>query len=328
MTRVLILGGAGALAVVLLVLNCDVLALCQALGAVGGSCLAAIIAINFVPAVLAGAAWRSLLADELGLSAFVWLRYTRNAATDLLAFIPALGEFVALREMGRYGIERHLAAGILIADLTIQLAAQLAFTMAGVSLLLIILPDGRLTRVSLVAVSLLAAMLAVFTSIQRWGVGRGLAALARRILPEALLGSSAMIAELSARLRETYTNRRRIAASTALHIAAWFVGIGEAALALRLMGVWPGLKVMLVVESLIFALRTTAFFIPGAWGVQEAAYVLVGPVFGLAPEVVLALALVKRARELIVGVPVLILGQIISAFRPLAPACRVPSPGA
>jgi hypothetical protein len=74
--------------------------------------------------------------------------------------------------------------------------------------------------------------------------------------------------------------------------------------------------VVFVVESLVFGLRTAAFFIPGAWGVQEAGYILVGSAFGLAPETMLALTLVKRARELVVGVPVLIVGQALSAFRP------------
>jgi len=73
---------------------------------------------------------------------------------------------------------------------------------------------------------------------------------------------------------------------------------------------------VLVLESLVFGLRTAVFFIPGAWGVQEAAYVLVGSVLGLAPETMLALILVKRARELVVGVPVLCVGQIVSALRP------------
>jgi putative membrane protein len=214
------------------------------------------------------------------------------------------------------GVEYHLAAASLIADLTVQLIAQLGFTIVGVTLLLVISPAGPLTYLALVGVALLSAILAIFIAVQRWGVGRSLASLGRRLLPEGLRGNPGRIAEFHAGLRDIYADRRQIALSMTLHVAAWFTGVAEAGVALTLMGAWPSLKVVLVLESLVFGLRTAVFFIPGAWGVQEAAYVLVGSVLGLAPETMLALILVKRARELVVGVPVLCLGQIVSALRP------------
>jgi putative membrane protein len=309
----------GVLVGVLLVLHYNSSALHRALGAVGGIGLGAAAAVNIAAVSLCAAAWRGLLADKAGLPAFLWFRFARNAAADLLGFIPAAGELVALREMTLHGIEGHLALGSLIADLTIQLIAQIAFTLVGVTLLLAIAPGGPLTWISLAGIGLLTGILTALIAVQRWGVGRILAAMARRILPKALRGNPETIVKLDARLRDIYAARRQIGVSTALHISAWFVGVTEAGLVLSLMEAWPGLKVVLIMESIVFGMRTTAFFIPGAWGVQEAAYVLVGPVFGLAPEVMLALTLVKRARELVVGVPVLVLGQILSAFRSRTP---------
>ena len=52
-----------------------------------------------------------------------------------------------------------------------------------------------------------------------------------------------------------------------------------------------------------------AFAIPGAIGVQEAAYLLIGPVFGVPPTSALALSLLKRARDLAIGVPAILLWQ-------------------
>jgi len=312
----------------MLVVHYDASAIGDSLGAVGGLGLVAIVAVNFVPMALCSVAWRSLLPGKVGVAAFIWFRYTRDAAGDLLGFIPAAGEFAALREMIRYGVERRLAAGVLIADLTIQMIAQLVFTVAGVALLFVISPAGPMMHAALVGLGLLVAMLVGFIAVQRWGVAGILAVLARRILPDALRGYPAMLAEFDERMRDTYADRRRVAVAMTLHIVAWFIGIFEAGLALSLMGAWPGLTVVLILESLVFALRTTAFFVPGALGVQEAAYVVLGSVFGLAPETMLALALVKRARELAVGVPVLIAGQIISAVRPLARTRLAPTPAA
>ncbi len=40
---------------------------------------------------------------------------------------------------------------------------------------------------------------------------------------------------------------------------------------------------VLVIESLLYAIRSVAFFVPNAIGVQEGAYVMLGAGFGLAP---------------------------------------------
>ncbi|MGL4313445.1 MAG: HpnL family protein, partial [Sphingomonas sp.] len=72
---------------------------------------------------------------------------------------------------------------------------------------------------------------------------------------------------------------------------------------------------VLTIEALIFTLRTVAFAIPGGVGVQEAAYALLGPLFGLSPAAGLALSLVKRARDIAVGVPVVVAWQVSEARR-------------
>jgi hypothetical protein len=76
----------------------------------------------------------------------------------------------------------------------------------------------------------------------------------------------------------------------------------------------------LALESLVLALRTAAFVVPGAAGVQEGGYLVLGAVFGLPPEVALALAVLKRARELVMGLPALLLWQWVEARRAFAGA--------
>ena len=66
---------------------------------------------------------------------------------------------------------------------------------------------------------------------------------------------------------------------------------------------------VLTLESLISAVKSVAFVTPGALGFQEGAYVLVAPIFGLGPEVGLALSLLKRAKDIAIGVPALLLWQ-------------------
>ena len=64
---------------------------------------------------------------------------------------------------------------------------------------------------------------------------------------------------------------------------------------------------------------------PGALGVQEAAYVLAGPLVGLPPEAALALSLGKRVRELCLSVPTLLVWYA-GGLRAFAKRRRAPQP--
>ena len=51
--------------------------------------------------------------------------------------------------------------------------------------------------------------------------------------------------------------------------------------------------------------------VPMAAGVQEGGYLLVGAAFGLPPDQALALSLLKRGRDLALGVPALLGWQVM-----------------
>jgi hypothetical protein len=70
----------------------------------------------------------------------------------------------------------------------------------------------------------------------------------------------------------------------------------EVWLALRFIGAPLGFGAALVIESLLYAIRSVAFAVPNAVGVPEGAYILLGASFGLTLEIGLAL-LLKRARD-------------------------------
>jgi uncharacterized membrane protein YbhN (UPF0104 family) len=72
---------------------------------------------------------------------------------------------------------------------------------------------------------------------------------------------------------------------------------------------------VVAIESLLFAIRNAAFVMPGGLGVQEGAYVLIGPLFGLPAEAALALSLLKRARDIVIAVPALIIWQLMEQRR-------------
>ncbi len=264
--------------------------------------------------VLLGGAWMLAAPDARAgsLGAFAWARTVREAAADLLPFSQVGGlVFGANAAAAAAGLSLAAVWASLVVDLTTEMAAQLAYTLGGVAGL-----GWRLTRAGagggagqelvvwggLALTAAGAAVTALFVVLQRRGVGWA-AGLASRWLPGAVAGAASIQAELD----RAYARPWALLASTAAHGAGWIASGLVSWWMLQLMGAPLPLVSVLVVESLLAAAKSFGFAIPGALGVQEAAYALIGPLFGLPPQTALGLSLLKRARDLAVGAPVLVL---------------------
>ncbi|MGB8526972.1 MAG: TIGR00374 family protein, partial [Rhodoplanes sp.] len=71
----------------------------------------------------------------------------------------------------------------------------------------------------------------------------------------------------------------------------------------------------LVIESLIDAVRGAAFAVPGALGAQEGGLIVLCALFGIPPNEALALSLVKRAADVALGLPGLLVWQVAEGRR-------------
>jgi len=71
----------------------------------------------------------------------------------------------------------------------------------------------------------------------------------------------------------------------------------------------------LALEALVSAIRSAAVFIPHALGAQEAAYAVLSPLFGIGAEFGLAVSVLKRARDLAMGIPILLIWQVLEGHR-------------
>jgi len=111
-------------------------------------------------------------------------------------------------------------------------------------------------------------------------------------------------------VRTLYADPGRLAASLVLRLLSRVAMAGEVWLILWFMGHPVGLAEAMVLEFLGQTLRAASFFVPGAYGVQEGGYVLLGAAIGLPPSVALAVSLAKRGRELLVGLPALVVWQL------------------
>ena len=111
---------------------------------------------------------------------------------------------------------------------------------------------------------------------------------------------------LRAALRRTYAEQGKLTRSALLQLAAWAAGAGEVWLAMTFLGHPVTLLEALLLESLVQAIRNMAFIVPGALGVQDGGLLLLGPLLGIHADTALALSLLKRGRELLLGAPGLV----------------------
>lgn len=272
--------------------------------------------------VLLGGAWIAVAPGEPNdrLPLFIWARTTREAATDVLPFSQIGGLVVGARTLTARGISTPLVYASMIADMTTELAAQLLFTLSGVAVLLFVLSDlpirASIMPLAIGGVAGMAAIIAVLAFAQR-PMLRIAGNLGAHLLP----GSIAAMAAVRAQLDAIYRQPRRVITAFILNLLAWIASAAGAWIALRFMGLTTPLWAVLTLEALIFTLRSVAFFIPGAVGVQEATYALIGPIFGVPPTTALAVSLLKRARDLLIGIPALVIWQVME-YRTVAATPR------
>jgi putative membrane protein len=219
------------------------------------------------------------------------------------------GNLVGIRMLAQRGVPGPLAGAGTVLDLTVESVTKFLFTLAGFGVLVAM--DVNRAWAPWVEWVLVGSALALagFIVAQRAGMLRIIEWLAghlTRLFPalsvEALRG-------LHTELMRLQRDRVALAQATGLHLLSWTLGTAETWLALTAMGRVTSLGEAFVIESLGMAARSAGFAVPAALGVQEAGFIVVGELFHIHPETAIALSMVKRARELAVGLPGLVAWQ-------------------
>ena len=262
--------------------------------------------------LLLGLAWAVVL-PGVRPAVLVWGRMVRDAATTCLPFSPVGGFVLGARAIAVRGVAWPLAAAGTVADVTAELAGQFLFSVFGLGALLLLWPGSPLLA-PVGATLAVVGLGAVLAWRGRMAIGRALRGLGGRLLGEWFRGESGA-GGVQAELTRLYRDPRRLLLAGALHLLAWFgTGFGTW-ISLRLLGWDAGLLPVLALEALLDALVAAAFVVPGSAGVQEAGYVGLGAAFGVPPDMALGVSLLRRARDLAVGVPILLVFQWVELRR-------------
>lgn len=304
---------AGISAMVALVWRLGAAAVFHSLIAIGPLGYGSVCLIHVALIALMGLAWWALLPGTKPWVA-VWGRFVRDAGSEVLPLSQVGGYVLGTRALALAGVPATRGAASTIVDVTLEFVGQLAYTALGLVWVLHLHSEGiapGLVVAGLAGASLLAV---AFVVVQRRGV-RYADRIARILGQGWAERTAAGATALHNALEAIYRRRGGLWSSFLLHFLCWVLSASEVWVALAFAGQPISFGSALVIESLVYALRTAAFVVPNAMGVQEGAYVLLGGVFGLSPEMALALSLLKRARDLTIGVPVLAWWQVIEGGR-------------
>ncbi|BAW80387.1 hypothetical conserved protein [Candidatus Nitrosoglobus terrae] len=304
---------AGLTLAILLIVHQGLNNVIQAVTAIGWGILAIII-IHLPQLFLSGLAWRTLFQQiwTPSLSAFTITRWIREAIDSLLPMVVSLGgAIIGVRLLILRGLTGRDASASVIVDLTMEAISQFLFTLIGLILLIISGYHGRI--VEGVTIGLIISVFGVlaFLIIQRSGFFLLFERLFSWLATHWPTLSADAINGLHNNIQQFYRNPKTLMLACNFHLISWVLGTFETWLALNFIGTPISLQESLILESLGQAVRSAGTIIPGAYGIQEGGYMILGEVFGLAPEIGLALSIIKRLRDVMLGIPALITWQIL-----------------
>jgi putative membrane protein len=236
-------------------------------------------------------------------------RLVRDSIAEISPFSPVGGMVAAARLMILKGMNPGYAAASVAADATTEAMAQVAFLAFGIAMALLhfggIAASGTLIQALLAALLLAVPGIAGLIVLQKKGANLA-ERMAARFFPQVKDGTSFRDA-----IHDLYDAPARLAASAAWHLIAWIGSGGGTWLGFRLVGADITLLDAMALEALLCTLRSIAAFVPAAVGVQEGGYAILAQLFGLPAEMGVAVSLLKRAREIVLGVPALLYWQTI-----------------
>ncbi len=264
---------------------------------------------RFFPLAIDAIAWGQLFRDEARPSflSLFWIRWVGESVNSLLPVAQVGGDVVRARMVARGGVPGSTAAATVMVDFSIGILTQIIFCLVGIGLLLTQhgMDDYLAALITFAAFALLGAM-ALYRLLKMGLFGKiadFLAGISESGLFRSLAGTAT---SLDREVLALHRRRWEVLNVFVLKLGGWMARTGETYLALHFIGFPIGVEEAIIIESLVSAIRSAAFAVPGAVGLQEGGILLLGTMLGIPPGTSLALALVKRVREVAMGAPALI----------------------
>ena len=263
---------------------------------------------------LNGVAWRVLFHDERpGFTrTLLVLRWIRESINYLLPVGRLGGDMAAVRLLAARGRDVNTAVASIVADKTLEVLGLFFFSLAGI---VILFESGgnnnSVEHWAIRALGAISAILIAFFAAQRWGLLRLLDKVVKKLSGTSNGVYDSNITSIHETVWAIYKDTPRLIVAAFLHAVAWVPGALQIWVAMRFMGLGGiGFTGAFIIESLTMIVCSAAFMMPASLGAQEAAYMTIGWwLFGIPPAAGLALSLVQRMKDVLFGVPGLLVWQ-------------------
>ncbi len=273
---------------------------------------AGVIAARAAALTGAGLGWWLLLTPARpGPGVFIGLRFIRDAINTLIPFAMVGGDVIGSRLLAQFGIARNSAIASVLIDIFLQVVGLTIFLLAGLGIMSDLVGSHRLTSIALIILALAVPAVTGFFLTLNFGAFEPVM---RRLIA---FGEKHQwpvfdhVVDLGDRLQQIWRNHRNLLASLVAHVGTIFFGATEVWIALLFMG-YPVTPIeAIAIESLGQGTRAAAFVLPGGLGVQDGTLIAASAIFGVPADVALAMALIKRVPDLVLGIPSLVAWQAL-----------------
>ena len=275
-----------------------------------------VVAARAIALAGAGAGWYLLVTPRQRRPAiFVGLRFIRDAINTLVPFAMVGGDIIGARLLSHFGVALNLAIASVLVDIFLQVVCLMIFLLVGLAIVLDLAGSHHLTNVAMAILAIavpavigffLTLNFGAFESVVGWLVARG---------EKHQWAIFDHVVDLGGRLQQVWNGHRNLLVSFLVHLVTVFFGATEVWLALFFMGYPVTPLEAVAIEGLGQGTRAAAFVLPGGLGVQDGTLIAVSALFGVPAEVALAMALIKRVPDLVLGIPSLMAWQVLEGRR-------------
>jgi len=233
-----------------------------------------------------------------------------SSINTLLPVATIGGEIVKARVIVLWNYKATEAAATITVDKTIQAIAVLIWGVIGTSFLIPIVGLSPTVVGILIGSFLLTIGILGFVIVQLKGgltkISNIFSLLTGQDQHEKFVKSNEEFQNI---IQSIYNNPNRIIKATFFRLLQRVVLIGEILLASYIFGLQIGIIEAIILKGIIGAIRGISFSVPAGLGVQEGGYIAIGNLIGYPPELMIAISLATRLREILPNIPFLFLWQ-------------------
>ncbi|MDA0656708.1 MAG: lysylphosphatidylglycerol synthase domain-containing protein, partial [Proteobacteria bacterium] len=263
--------------------------------------------------LLAAEAWRALFPPGSRPRRMQTLlaSWMGSAVNTLLPVATIGGEIAKARILILWKYAGAQTAAATTVDKTIQAIAVLLWGLIGGAFLVFFVGQTGAVIGFLIGAVFLVIGIAGFIAIQLKGgfslIAEKLAGWVDKEFGQALMQG---VGAFEPAIREIYGSLGRLVWATSLRISQRVFLAGEVVLVGFLMGAPVGIVEAVILKGMIGAIRGASFAIPAGIGVQEGGYVAIGALIGYPPDLMIAVSLATRIREILPSIPFLLFWQV------------------